>query len=854
MKTIMSKIGTIAKHEYLRAICLVLIFTFSLLPMLMLIFQISGKDINFIFGDKNFREAILNSLLYSSIATIISLILALFAAYLLDLSTFKHKNVFAVILTLGMLVPTLSVGLGVRTLFGSNGFLDKIFGLSNDAIGLPGLIIGSVCASFPTAFLLIYDALKYENKSPYDAAEIMGIKKISTFFKLTLPYLRVTLISTFFATFTLIFSDYGIPMELAGKVNTLPMYLYNSILSEFQYGRGSIAGLFLLIPALISFIFDIFFKENSSEEKQKRMIKPGSSFNVAAGIILSVLSFLLFLPQLAFIVLTFIKAFPNDMSFTWNNYLTLMTGSTTGSKLWKYLGNSVLMSLLTAIVGTLFAYTLGYMVARKNGVLGKVTHLLSVSTIAIPGIVLGIGYMLLFKNTKPFFYGTIAILVAANTLHFLGSPYLLAKNSLSKINKDYETVGDTLGISRTGILIHVLIPNSISTIIEMFSYFFLNSMITISAVAFLANFNNQPLAISITSYEKTSNYEMQGTISVILFITNLLAKGLFNGINTLIKKKNKKGEELDMELDNYQFNALVYVATNGKISFNTKKISDHLKLSLSTTTKILNDLLNLDYIERSINNELLITDKGKKALKPYKVRKAIILAAGFGSRLAPVTLDTPKPLIKINGVRIIDTIIDALLAQGIDEIIVVRGYKKKMFDQLLEKYPMIKFIDNEEFNTTNSISSLIRAEQFIDQCYICDADLYIENPSIIKKYQYTTKYYGAKVVETDDWCFKKVNGLATNHKLGGTDCYQSFGISYWNQDDCEKLKKDLKKVYNSRGGKENFWEAVPFKYCKKNYRIEINNCHKEDLTEVDSFQELIALDESYASYPGHEDY
>lgn len=853
MKRIFNIVGPVFKNEYLRFISIGLIFVFSLLPMFTLIFQISGKDLSFVFSDKNFADAIVNSIVYSLVSTIISILLALLSAYLLNQTTFKHKNIFAVILTLGMLVPTLSVGLGVRTLFGNNGFLDKFLSINNDMIGMPGLIIGSVCASFPTAFLLIYDALKYENKAPYDAAEIMGISKLSTFFKLTLPYLKVTLISTFFATFTLIFSDYGIPMELAGKTNTLPIYLYNSILSEFQYGRGSIAGLFLLLPALVSFIFDIFFKDNSNEEKQKRMIKPSRAFDYVAGGLLTIISFLLFLPQLAFIALTFIKAFPNNMDFTFDNYANLFVGSSTANKLWQYLGNSVLISLMTGVLGTILAYVLGYVVSRKEGIMGKITHLLSVSTIAIPGIVLGIGYMLLFKATKPIFYGTIMILVVVNIFHFLGSPYLLAKNGLSKINKDYELIGDTLGISRSQIIFRVLIPNSIPTIIEMFSYFFLNSMITISAVAFLSTIDNQPLAISITTYEKTGNYEMQGTISVLLFLVNLISKGLLNGTNALLKKRGKGRSETDM-ITEYQFNILTFVAEKKTIEYNLKSISNDLKMSLNTTQKVLEELFSLNYLGRTAENKLIVSEKGEGALKPFKVRKAIILAAGFGSRLAPVTLDTPKPLIKINGVRIIDTLLDALIAQGIDDIIIVRGYKRKQFDQLLEKYPNLKFIDNNEFNTTNSISSLLLAEQFIDQCYICDGDLFIENPTIIKKYQYSSKYYGAKVVETDDWCFRKTNKIISSYQLGGTDCYQSFGISYWNQKDCEQLKKDLKKVYNSRGGKENFWEAVPFKYYKKNYKIEINSCHKNDLTEIDTFQELISLDNTYKDYPGHEDY
>ena len=774
-------------------------------------------------------------------------------SYFLNTSLIRKKNIFVTVLTLGMLVPTLSIGLGIRTLFGRNGFLDTIFGVEVEGIGFLGLIFGSIISSFPTTFLIVYDALKYEDKGPYDAAEIMGISKFSTFFKLSLPYLKVTIISAFFASFTWIFSDYGIPMELAGKVQTLPMYLYNQVLSSFQYGRGAIAGLFLLIPAIISFLFDLVFHDTSSTEKQKKLLKASKEFNVITFVIVVFVALVLFIPQVSFISLTFIKSYPNDMTFSLNN-IKNMFSNTYGLGIGNYVVNSLLIALFTGLIGTIFAYFLGYLSVRKSGKVGKIINLLSISTIAIPGLVLGIGYMLLFKTTNGFFYGTILILIFVNIFHFLGSPFIMAKNCLTKINKDYEVIGETLGISKFKILINVLIPNSVATLIEMFSYFFLNSMITISAVAFLCTYSNQPLAILINSYEKTSNYEMQGAISVLILLINIVARVAFNVISSAIKKKQKREEDSIMELSLYQFELLTFLEKNGKKRYSQRYLSDTLTLSLGTVNKLLNQIFDLNYAELDKDNNLSITEKGLKALEPYRVRKAIILAAGFGQRLAPVSLNTPKPLVKVNGVRIIDTLIDALLASGIESIYIVRGYKKEQFDELLEKYPIIKFVDNDEFNITNNISSLVKCIDLIDRCYICEADLVIKNPNIIKKYQYKSIYLGAKVKETDDWCFKKVNGCVANYSRGGEDCYQAYGISYWNQEDSEKLKADLIKVYNSRAGKANLWEFVPLRICKKNYHIEVKSIHKEDIAEIDNFEELISVDPSYENYPGHEEF
>lgn len=853
MKKKFFQAGSILKHEYLRVISIGCIILFAILPLLTLAFHVTGKDWAHIAGNKNFWQSVTNSLFYTGASAVITTALALIAAYLLNNASFKHKNFFVIILTLGMLVPTISVGLGLRILFGKNGFLDLLFGWEIEIRGFPGLIMGSVMTSFPATFLILYDALHYEDKGPYDAANIMGIPRFSTFFRLTVPYLRIALISAFCACFTLIFSDYGMPMEIAGKVKTLPMYLYDQFMSSFQYGRGSIAGFVLLIPAVISFVFDLIFKDQSVSEKQKRLIKAGKGFNRASVVIIILLCLILFLPQLAFISLSLTKAFPNDLSFTFEHIANIFS-NTYGVGLTQYIWNSLLLASLTALAGTCFAYLLGYLSIRKAGRMAKAVDLLALSTIAIPGLVLGIGFIFLFKGTNGTFYGTILILIVVNIFHFLGSPYLLAKNCLSKINSDYEVIGETLGISKGRIIRKVLIPNSASTLIEMFSYFFLNSMITISAVAFLCTYDNQPLSILITTYEKNSNYEMQSVISLIILLLNVIARVVFTTVSNALKKADSKEVEGGIGLSRYEFDFLTYLEKHGKGSYSQRELADNLTITLSNVTRLIHDMEEKDHINLLADGSMEISEKGLKALESYRVRKAIILAAGFGQRLAPVTLDTPKPLVKVNGVRILDTLLDALYARDITNITIVRGYKKEQFDQLLEKYPTIRFVDNPEFNLANNISSAFHAIDLIDRCYICEADLYITNPDVINKYEYCSNYLGAKVTETDDWCLKKKNGYATNYQMGGTDCYQAFGISYWNGKDSEKLKADLRRVYASRGGKENLWEMVPLRICKKNYRLEIRKCHKSDILEIDNFIELIAADSSYAKYPGYEAY
>lgn len=233
----------------------------------------------------------------------------------------------------------------------------------------------------------------------------------------------------------------------------------------------------------------------------------------------------------------------------------------------------------------------------------------------------------------------------------------------------------------------------------------------------------------------------------------------------------------------------------------------------------------------------------------YEAKKAIVLAAGFGSRMVPVTLDRPKPLVEVKGTRIIDTLLDALLDAGIDDITIVRGYKKECFDVLLEKYPTLKFRDNDLYDHTNSISSAMAALDLIEGgCYICEADLLIKNPEVIRKYHASSEYLSCFVRETDDWCLSEKSGLATDYRKGGQECFNCYGISYWTPEDCEQLRTDIKEVWNEDGGRDVFWEFVPLVLRKDNYEVKIHECQKGDVVEIDSFQELIAADPQYKHY------
>ncbi len=239
------------------------------------------------------------------------------------------------------------------------------------------------------------------------------------------------------------------------------------------------------------------------------------------------------------------------------------------------------------------------------------------------------------------------------------------------------------------------------------------------------------------------------------------------------------------------------------------------------------------------------TSEGMEAMEPYRVKRAVFLAAGFGSRLVPITFNTPKPLVRVHGRRIIDSLLDACLTAGIEEIYLVRGYLAEQFDQLLYQYPMIRFLENPVYNETNNISSAMCARHLLSNAYVLEADLVLSKPRLIRPYQYRSNFLAIPKVRTDDWCFEVEDGIITEEKIGGEHCWQMVGISYWDEADGRKLERDLAEVYETPGGRERYWEQVPLVFCRERYQVSVRLCRDGDVTEIDTYRELKAFDKSY---------
>ncbi len=285
---------------------------------------------------------------------------------------------------------------------------------------------------------------------------------------------------------------------------------------------------------------------------------------------------------------------------------------------------------------------------------------------------------------------------------------------------------------------------------------------------------------------------------------------------------------------------ILSVLESAKTKLSQRDIAGKCGYSVGTVNTTITELTSKGMVK-----DKKITYAGIEELEPYRVKRAIFVAAGFGSRLVPITLNTPKPLVRVHGERIIDSLLDAVVAAGIEEIIIIRGYLSEQFDQLLYKYPNIKFLENPAYNEGNNIISLMCARYLLENAYILESDIILKNPSLIKKYQYQSNYCGVPCERTDDWCFSVDKDTITGVSVGGFNVYQMVGISYWTSKDGRKLGECLKKVYEMPGGKERYWDNVPLTYCKDDFSLVVRKCSFDDFIEIDTFSELKNIDNTY---------
>lgn len=519
------------------------------------------------FSNKNLLISLKNTFTISIASSIISLVLAFVYAYGVQRTTIRFKNIFKYIALMPLFAPTMMHGISLVYLFGrkgavTTGFFDKIPQLAFDInlYGATGIIIAEVLYIFPQIFLVLNIALSTTDYRLYEAADMLGTSNFRKFFTITLPNMKYGMISSFIIAFILSFTDFGAPKVVGGNFSVLATDVYIKVVGQNNMSMGAVVSIILLIPSVAAFFIDQKIQKKQGVVLNAKSIPYTAKENKARDIFFYIYTILICLFIISIFVTIFVSAFsklwPYDLSFSLNNF-----------KFYDYNGgieiffkNSFILAVLSGIFGTFMTFMSAYLIEKKEKktLKDKVIYFLSLVPLALPGMVIGISYIFFFNKsyfTIPFLnisimnpfnslYKTIWIMVLANVIHFYSISFLTANTALKKLDKEFERVSLSMGIPWYKTFSNVTFPMCLESILEIFFYYFVNSMVTISALVFLYTSSLNLLSIAVINLDDTGEIAKASAMSIVILLTNIIIKIIYQIIlKFLQKRKNKMKEE-----------------------------------------------------------------------------------------------------------------------------------------------------------------------------------------------------------------------------------------------------------------------------------------------------------------------
>ncbi|MEG0291117.1 MAG: ABC transporter permease subunit [Anaerovoracaceae bacterium] len=502
-----------------------------------------GQVLYRVFSENEFGEAFLNSITVSIFSALITVMLAFVLAYSVHFTNIPPfvKSIIKVLSVFPMLLPTMTYGFGIMYSFGEQGLITKILGRQFfDIYGFNGLVIGYVIYTLPIAFLLISNTLNYVDKNFIIVSKLMGDSPLRSFGVTIIRPIVGTLGAAFVQSFFLSFTDFGIPSAIGGAYRVVATSLYGTMLGAVpDFAGGAIIAITMLLPSILSIVLLTWLdKFNFRYDKvTKVVIKKNKMRDVLWSLIaLCIIGFMLSIFLVIFIV-PFAKMWPYRLDFTMENFNRILGDA----KIIDIYKNSILVALATAVIGTLIAYG-GALVTERSNLSKRVAGVISSFALVIntvPGMVLGLAFLFAFSGGG--LQNTVVILVICNIIHFYSTPYLMMKNSLSKMNGSWETTAMLMGDSWLKTIVRVVTPNAKNTILEVLEYYFINSMVTISAIIFLTSAKTMVMTSKIKELQYMAKFDEIFVYSILILATNLIVKVIVKIITG--RKKGERNED-----------------------------------------------------------------------------------------------------------------------------------------------------------------------------------------------------------------------------------------------------------------------------------------------------------------------
>jgi iron(III) transport system permease protein len=481
-------------------------------------------------------NALWHSLYVSAVTTVFVTVITFFFAYALTRTTIRGKTFFRAMIMMPLIAPSIMQALALIYLFGRNGLITShLLNTDWNIYGPTGIIVSEILYCLPHSFVILFTTLSAVDIRLDEAAESLGASPLKVFTKITLPSAKYGILSAAALTFNLTITDFGNPVVIGGNYNVLATEIYSQVTNLYRFDLGATISIILLVPSMLAFLLNYYISRKSFSmiSGAARPFIPPSKPLKKIGFTLynSVISASIIVIFATVVIGSFVKVWPYDWTLTLDHYSFPSIGGY--SAIWT----SFWIAIIVGFVGSFVTLVAAYAMETRNPVFKQTLYFFSVMPAAIPGLVMGLGYILAFNKPFFYFYGTPWIIVINIIICNFTLGVLSSISNLKNIDPSIEEASISLGGDSIRSFFRIIFPLSRVAFFQNFTYFFMRSMTTISAVIFLVSASVHLAAIEIIMLDNDGWTASANAMCTCIIAIVLVVLSIFNFVN---KKTNKQ--------------------------------------------------------------------------------------------------------------------------------------------------------------------------------------------------------------------------------------------------------------------------------------------------------------------------